>query len=134
MNAEGYLKESEYPLGNLRINGTPISEYKIMTKGSSYGASYAAALLQKKLRELTGFELKIGAGKAANAFYLDSTDSGDGMYHIDVDGNSITLYGAGMSGPYTAVNALFELIGENEDFTAEGISAPMFTLENTKNE
>ena len=132
MNKEGYLKETELPLGNLKINGKYINEYKIITKGGTYGAKYAAELLQKTLREQTGFELEITKGSADAAFCLESINSEDGMYHIDVEGNSVTLYGAGLSGAYTAVNALIEIIGDCEDVTLTSTSAPMLTLNNTK--
>ena len=132
MNEEGYLKASVYPLGNLKINGTPINEYNIMVEGTTYGAKYAAERLQKLLREQTGFELKINTGKAQKSFYLESINSEDGMYHIDVDEKGITLYGAGLSGAYTAVNALLEMIGDCEDVTVESASAPMLVLNNTK--
>lgn len=132
MNEEGYVKVSEYPLGNLKINGTAISQYEIAAKGDTYGAKYAAERLQAFLREQTGFELKITEGRSETAFNIESTNSEDGMYHIDVEGNSVTLYGAGLSGAYTAVNALIEIIGENEDVTLTSTSAPMLTLNNTK--
>jgi len=132
MNEEGYVKASEYPLGNLKINGTAISQYEIAAKGDTYGAKYAAERLQAFLREQTGFELKITEGRSETAFNIESTNSEDGMYHIDVDGSNVTLYGAGLSGAYTAVNALIEMIGESEDVTVETASAPMLTLNNTK--
>ena len=132
MNEEGYLKASEYPLGNLKINGIDISRYEISVKGDTYGALYASDMLQKFFMEQTGFDLKHTSVKPVGKFYLESKNSEDGMYHIDVDGNNITLYGAGLSGAYTAVNALIEMIGESEDVTVETASAPMLTLNNTK--
>jgi len=132
MNEEGYLKASEYPLGNLKINGIDISRYEISVKGDAYGALYASDMLQKFFMEQTGFDLKHTSVKSVGKFYLESKNSEDGMYHIDVDGNNITLYGAGLSGAYTAVNALIEMIGESEDVTVETASAPMLTLNNTK--
>ena len=132
MDENGYVKESKYTLAGLKINGKHISEYKIITKGTSYGAKYAAELLREKISEATGWELKITTGKSPTAIYIDSTDTGDGRYYIDVDEKSVTLYGSGMSGAYTAVDALLDIIGENEDVTLESTSAHMFTLENTK--
>ena len=132
MNEEGYFKESEYPLGNLKINGKYINEYKIITRGTAYGTKYAANLLQKELRELTGFELKITVGNAETAFYIESANHEDGMYHVDVENSAITIGGAGLFGAYTATEALLEMIGESEDVTIESVSAPMLTLNNAK--
>ena len=132
LNEEGYIKETEYPLGNLKINGTHIGQYKIVVKEKTFGANYAAEHLQKTLRELTGFELKITASKSEAAFCIDSTNAEDGQYHIEADGTNITLYGAGLNGDYIAVKAMLEMIGENEDATIESCSAPMLLLNNTK--
>ena len=119
-------------LENLKINGTLVSEYKIVVKGTTYGAKYASELLQKKILALTGHELSIVSGASGSVFYIDSVNSADGKYHIDVDGSSITLYGTGHSGAFTAVNGLIDEIDDGEDATVESKTAPMFTLENTK--
>ncbi len=117
---------------NLKLNGTPISEYKIVTKGSAYGAKYASELLQKQILALTGHKLTIASSASGAAFYLESIDSKDGKYYIDVEGNSVTLKGTGLYGATTAAKALLDTIGRNENATIESVSAPMLALNNAK--
>ena len=132
MNENGYVKESAYPLANLKINGKYISEYKIITKNTTYGAKYAADLLQREISNLTGCKLTVTTGKSATAIYIDGVDTGDGKYYIDTEGTSVTLSGSGLNGATTAVYALFDMIGEREDVTIEESSGIMYTLNNTK--
>ncbi len=132
MDENGYIKESAYPLANLKINGKYINEYKIITKNTTYGAKYAAEVLQKEIIELAGCKLTITTGKSSSAIYIDGVDTGDGKYYIENDGKSLTLYGSGLNGASMAVNALFDMIGENEEATIENASGIIYTLNNTK--
>ena len=119
-------------LENLKINGTPVSEYKIIVRGTAYGAKYASEYLQKQIFDLTGHKLQISSGNAAAAFYVESRDSEDGMYHIEVENTSITLYGTGYAGASVASKSLIEAIGRNEEVTLESASEAMFKLNNVK--
>ena len=122
----------EPKLENLKINGTPITEYKIVVKGATYGAEYASEYLQEQIFDLTGHKLTIASSASGAAFYLESIDARDGKYYIDVEGNSVTLKGTGLYGATTATKALLDTIGRNEDAKVESVSAPMLTLNNVK--
>ncbi|MBQ1244790.1 MAG: SGNH/GDSL hydrolase family protein, partial [Clostridia bacterium] len=87
--------------------------------------------LKNAMLELTGYELYIVDEAEGAHFYIDSANADDGLCHVDIDGERISLSGVGVNGAYTAAKAFISELGRTADVTLESFSAPMFKLPNT---
>lgn len=115
----------------LTVNGTHIADYSIVLSDTYYGNKYAAEYLKNAMLELTGYELYIVDEAEGAHFYIDSANADDGLCHVDIDGERISLSGVGVNGAYTAAKAFISELGRTADVTLESFSAPMFKLPNT---
>ncbi|MBQ1244889.1 MAG: hypothetical protein IIX94_04010, partial [Clostridia bacterium] len=115
----------------LTVNGTHIADYAIVLSDAYYGNKYAAEYLKNAMLELTGYELYIVDEAEGAHFYIDSANADDGLCHVDIDGERISLSGVGVNGAYTAAKAFISELGRTADVTLESFSAPMFKLPNT---
>ena len=115
----------------LTVNGTPIADYTIVLSDTYYGNKYAADYLIEAILNLTGYELSVSEEAYGAHFYIDSTNADDGLCHVDIDGERISLSGVGVNGAYTAAKAFISELGRTADLTLESFSAPMFWLPNT---
>ena len=126
-------KDDDTPVDmtQLTVNGTPIADYTIVLSDTYYGNKYAADYLIEAILNLTGYELFVSEEAYGAHFYIDSTNADDGLCHVDVDGERISLSGVGVNGAYTAAKAFISELGRTADVTLESFSAPMFWLPNT---
>lgn len=122
------------------INGTAISEYKIVIEGDHYGVKRAQELLSKELYLASGIVLPVSNSGIAGTktILIRSSDTynngnvGGGEYYFEINGDSIIIGGSGIYGPIAAAKAFAEAVNGKTDATVASNTSAILDLSNTK--
>ncbi len=108
---ENDLNAGNYPLGSVKLGGTPISEYEIC---SSEGE--LAAMLQQQIAALTSYRLRISSETADSPQIILGQSAKQGVelkyydYTIESDGKNVYINGYGKHETGHAIKIFIEMI------------------------
>ena len=117
-----------------KLNGVPLSKYRIVGETEDYGTKLAVEELSEGIEKLTNGKkpkCKYGAKEGKKTIYIANSPSDVGTYSIEGNGDTIILSGPGILGRRNAVRELLSMLEGKEEVTVNAVEKAMFTLPKT---
>lgn len=117
-----------------KLNGVPLSRYRIVGETEDYGTKLAIEELSEGIEKLTNGKkpkCKYGEKSGKNIIYVANSSSNAGTYSIEGKETIITLSGPGIIGRRNAARELLAMFEGEEAVTVDFVEKAMFTLPKT---